>query len=96
MKAVYPSTALKTRQRETKALADGRIAYITENGDGAYAFMPEAVFVHYVADAVEGALYEARMHEALAQSKEDFAEGRCYDSFEGLLSAVDEKRAARG
>ncbi len=96
MKAIYPSTALKTRQREMKALADEQIVYITENGHGAYAFMSEAVLDRYVADAVEEALYEARMHEALAQSRADFEAGRIYDSLEGLLSAVEKKRASRG
>ena len=38
------------------------------------------------------ALYEARMAEALRESREDFAQGRLYSSRADLLAAVERKR----
>lgn len=94
MTAIYPSTALKNQQREIKALADKDVVHITENGRGKYAFMSEEVFGRKIADAVEEALYEERMKNALRQSREDFAQGRTYASRDALMEAVDKIRAA--
>lgn len=43
MPPIYPSTALKNRQREIKDLADTQMVYITENGRGKYIFASEQV-----------------------------------------------------
>lgn len=94
MPAIYSSTALKTNQRAIKDIADKEIVYITENGNGKYVFTSEGVLRKYVDDAVEQALYEQRMSEALRQSRADFAAGRCYASRADLLAAVERKRAA--
>lgn len=94
MPAIYPSTALKNQQREIKAIADNEIVYITENGRGKYAFMSQDVLQRKIDDAVEQALYEQRMNEALAQSRQDFDQGRCYSSREELLQAIEQKRNA--
>ncbi len=92
MPPIYPSTALKNQQREIKQLADTQIVYITENGRGKYIFMPENVLQKQIDNAVENALYEARMAEALRESREDFAQGRFYSSRVDLLAAVERKR----
>ena len=92
MPPIYPSTALKNQQREIKQLADTQIVYITENGRGKYVFMPENVLQKQIDNAVENALYEARMAEALRESREDFAQGRFYSSRVDLLAAVERKR----
>lgn len=92
MSAIYPSTALKNQQREIKAVADTQIVHITENGWGKYVFMSEDVFERAVSQAVEDALYESRLSEALASSRQDFEQGRFYSSREDLMSAVKEKR----
>lgn len=42
---------------------------------------------------MKNALYEARMTEALRESREDFAQGRFYSSRADLLAAVERKRA---
>ena len=94
MPAIYPSTALKNQQREIKSIADTEIVYITENGRGKYAFMSEDVLERTVADAVENALYEARLKSALTESREDFAQGRSYATREELMAGVAERRAA--
>ena len=94
MTPIFPSTALKNRQREIKAIADTEMVHITENGHGRYIFAAEEVVERTIAEAVEGALYEARMAGALRQSREDFAAGRAYASRDELLAAVAEKRAA--
>ena len=95
MTPIFPSTALKNRQREIKAIADREVVYITENGHGKYIFASEEVIEEKIKNAVEDALYEMRMLEALKQSREDFAEGRMYSSRDDLSSAVEAKRAAR-
>lgn len=93
MTAIFPSTALKNQQREIKHIADTQIVHITENGRGKYAFMSEEVFQQEIENAVEEALYEARMADALRESRQDFAEGRFYSSREDLLQAVESIRA---
>lgn len=93
MTAIFPSTALKNQQREIKHIADTQIVHITENGRGKYAFMSEEVFQQEIENAVEEALYEARMADALRESRQDFTEGRFYSSREDLLQAVESIRA---
>ncbi len=93
MPAIYPSTALKNQQREIKAIADNEVVYITENGRGKYAFMSQDVLQRQIEEAVEQALYEQRMREALDESRRDFEEGRYYSSREELLAAVEQKRS---
>lgn len=95
MPAIYPSTALKSQQREIKSLADHEIVYITENGRGKYVFTSEDVLRQKIEDTVESALYEQRMAQALRESRADFDEGRFYSSREDLLKAVADKRAGR-
>lgn len=92
MKPIYPSTALKNQQREIKAIADREPVYITENGRGKYVFMAESVYESRIKSAVEDALYERRLSDALDESRRDFQEGRSYSTREELLRAVAEKR----
>lgn len=93
MTAIFPSVALKNQQREIKAIADKEFVHITENGRGKYLFVAEDVFNDYVENAIEDALYEQRLIEALEQSRRDFAEGRYYTSHEEMWAAVERKRA---
>ena len=93
MTPIFPSTALENRQREIKAIADERIVHITENGHGKYVFTSEAVLERTIAEAVEDALYEARMADALRQSRADIAAGHIYASREELMDAIARKRA---
>ena len=94
MPAIYPSTALKNEQRAIKAIADKEIVYITENGRGKYLFMSQEVHDREIEDAVEGALYEFRMAEALRASRDDYAAGRCYLSRGGGRAGRGAKREA--
>ena len=93
MPAIYPSAALKNRQREIKAIADREPVYITESGAGKYVFLSEAVLETTIAEAVEKALYEARVDQALAKSREDCREGRFYSTRDDLMAAIERKRA---
>ena len=95
MTPIFPSTALKNQQREIKKLADTQLVYITENGRGKYVFTSQEVLDQIVADAVEDALYEKRLSDALAESRDDFENGRYYTSRENLMAAVNAKREAR-
>jgi PHD/YefM family antitoxin component YafN of YafNO toxin-antitoxin module len=94
MPAIYPSTALKNQQREIKARANEEIVYITENGWGKYVFMSEDVLEQTVNHAIEQALYEKRLTDALECSRKDFEEGKYYSSREELIKAVADKRKA--
>ena len=91
MTPIFPSTALKNQQREIKKLADTQLVYITENGRGKYVFTSHQI----IADAVEDALYEQRLSDALAESRDDFKNGQYYTSRESLMAAVNAKREAR-
>ncbi|MDO4798530.1 MAG: hypothetical protein Q4A01_11005 [Coriobacteriales bacterium] len=93
MPAIYPSVALKNKQREIKAIADVEPVYITENGRGKYVFLSEDVFKRAIDDAVEEALYEERMARALEESRKDFDEGRYYSTRDELMEAVKRKRS---
>lgn len=95
MAPIFPSTALKNQQREIKKLADTQLVYITENGRGKYVFTSQEVLDQIIADAVEDALYEQRLSDALAESRDDFENGRYYTSRENLMVAVNAKREAR-
>ncbi len=92
MPAIYPSVALRNRRREIKAIADTEIVYITENGRGKYAFMSEDVLRRTADQAVEEALYERRLHQALRESRSDFEVGRFYSTRKDLMAAVASKR----
>lgn len=94
MPAIYPSTALKNEQKAIKAIADEEIVYITENGRGKYLFMSQEVHDREIAEAVENALYEYRMAEALRESRSDYESGRYFASRDELRKAVAKKRAA--
>lgn len=95
MTPIFPSTALKNQQREIKKLADTQLVYIAENGRGKYVFTSQEVLDQIIADAVEDALYEQRLSDALAESRDDFENGRYYTSRESLMAAVNAKREAR-
>ena len=95
MTPIFPSTALKNQQREIKKLADTQLVYITENGRGKYVFTSQEVLDQIIADAVEDALCEQRLSDALAESRDDFENGRYYTSRENLMVAVNAKREAR-
>lgn len=53
MSAIYPSAALKNRQRAIEARADAQVAHITESGRDKYVFMSEEVFERVIDQAVE-------------------------------------------
>ena len=59
--SIYSSTALASRQREVKDVADRQVVYITENGNGAYVFCSEEIFDRELKQAREDARYEAEM-----------------------------------
>ena len=86
--------AYLNQQREIKSIADAEIVYITENGRGKYVFMSEDVLQKQIDEAVEEALYEQRLGDALRESRADFEAGRYYSSREDLMKAVASKRSA--
>ena len=94
MTTIYSSSALKTKQREVKDAALKDVVHITENGWRKYVFMSEDVLRRTVEQAVEDALYEKRLADALAESRADFEEGRCYASRDEMMAAVAKKREA--
>lgn len=91
--SIYSSTALATRQREVKNVADHQVVHITENGNGAYIFCSEEVFDCELRHAREEARYEAEMAFALRRGRRDIEEGRYTTD---VASFIDRVRRERG
>lgn len=96
MDKVYSSTALKERQSEVKAAAREGLVRITENGAGAFVFCSDEVFQREIDDAVERALYTARVEEAVLRGRAAAREGRTVEGIEAAQAEVARRRAARG
>ena len=90
--SIYSSTALASRQREVKDVADRQVVYITENGNGAYVFCSEEIFDRELKQAHEDARYEAEMEFALRRGKRDIEEGRFTTDVDGFVARIREKR----
>ncbi len=94
--SIYSSTALATRQREVKNVADRQVVYITENGSGAYIFCSEEVFDRELKQVREEARYEAELECVLRRGMRDVAEGRYTDDVDGFINRVRTKRGLNG
>ena len=86
--SIYSSTALATKQREVKNVADHQVVYITENGNGAYVFCSEEVFDRELKQAREEARYEAELRAALRQARQDLDEGRYTTDLKSFRESV--------
>lgn len=95
MDKVYSSTALKERQGEVKAAAREGLVRITENGSGAFVFCSDEVFQREIDDAVERALYAARVGEAVLRGRVAAREGRVVEGIEAARAEVAKRRNAR-
>lgn len=95
MDKVYSSTALKERQGEVKAAAREGLVRITENGSGAFVFCSDEVFQREIDDAVERALYTARVEEAVLRGRAAVREGRVVEGIEAARAEVAKRRNAR-
>lgn len=95
MDKVYSSTALKERQGEVKAAAREGLVRITENGSGAFVFCSDEVFQREIDDAVERALYTARVEEAVLRGRAAAREGRVVEGIEAARAEVAKRRNAR-
>ena len=95
MDKVYSSTALKERQGEVKAAAREGLVRITENGSGAFVFCSDEVFQREIDDAVERALYTARVEEAVLRGRAAVREGRVVEGIEAARADVAKRRNAR-
>ena len=80
-------SALASRQREVKDVADRQVVYITENGNGAYVFCSEEIFDRELKQAREDARYEAEMEFVLRRGKRDIEEGRFTTDVDGFVAA---------
>ncbi len=92
---IYSFAALKSKQREIKDRAAEEVVHITENGNAAYVFCSEEILAQEKARAVEEALYERRVLEALERSQADLEAGRVYHGIDAAKAEV-EKRFGRG
>ncbi|MEG1253593.1 MAG: hypothetical protein RSD25_01570 [Raoultibacter sp.] len=89
MEAIYPITALQKKQREVKAAAAKGIVRITEQGVGAYIFSSESAYAEALQKATAEAVFEARMHDALAEARADVAAGRIYTDAHAFFDEVE-------
>ena len=90
--SIYSSTALASRQREVKDVADRQVVYITENGHCADVFCSEEIFDRELKQAREDARYEAEMEFVLRRGKRDIEEGRFTTDVDGFVARIREKR----
>jgi hypothetical protein len=88
MEPIFPVSALQKNQREVKDAAKDNVVRITENGAAAYVFCSEVVFEKHVQQAVEDALYEARLDVALEQGNKDLQEGRYFTNLDEAYQAA--------
>ena len=93
MEAIFPITALQKRKKEVKAAADKGIVRITEQGVGAYVFSSEKAYEDSVRKAVADALYEARLHDAIAEARADVKAGRIYTDIDAFFDELDKEMA---
>lgn len=96
MDKVYSSTALKEKQSEVKAAAREGLVRITENGAGAFVFCSDEVFQREIDDAVERALYAARVEEAVLRGRRAVREGRVVEGIDAAKTAVAKRRGVYG
>ena len=90
--SIYSSTALATKQREVKNVADKQVVYITENGNGAYVFCSEEVFDRELRRAREEARYEAEMELVVSRGMRDIREGEFTTDVDGFVERVLNRR----
>lgn len=90
--SIYSSTALATRQREVKDVADKQVVYITENGNGAYVFCSEEVFDRELKRAREEARYEAEMELVVNRGIRDISDGAFTTDVAGFAERVLNQR----
>lgn len=90
--SIYSSTALASRQREVKDVADRQVVYITENGNGAYVFCSEEIFDRELQQAREEARYQAEMELILRRGRRDVAEGRFTTDVDAFTARIRAER----
>lgn len=90
--SIYSSTALATKQREVKDVAEKQVVYITENGNGAYIFCSEEVFDRELEHAREEARYEAEMRFVLREARQQLDEGRYTTDLAAFRKEMLERR----
>ena len=90
--SIYSSTALATKQREVKDVADKQVVYITENGNGAYVFCSEEVFDRELKRAREEARYEAEMDLVVNRGVRDIREGAFVTDVDAFAEHVLKRR----
>lgn len=91
--SIYSSTALATRQREVKNVADRQVVYITENGNGAYIFCSEDVFDRELKRTREEARYETEMEFVLHRGMRDLREENLTTDVRGFVDRIREGRS---
>ena len=93
MEEIYPVSALAKNQGAVKRAAQNGVVRITEHGAAAYVFCSEDVFNRRIQEAVEDALYEARLRMAIMQGRADIDAGRVYRSTETAREQVERRLA---
>lgn len=93
MEEIYPVSALVKNQSAVKKAARRGVVRITEHGAAAYIFCSEDVFNARVQEAVEDALYEARLRAVITQGRADIEAGQAYRGTEAAREEVERRLA---
>lgn len=94
MEPIYPITALQKKTAEVKAAAQEDVVRITENGAGAYIFATEEVYEQKIQEAVEEAVYIARIADAIERGRADIAAGRYIEGSDAAWAEIERRAAA--
>lgn len=95
MEAIFPITALAKEQQAVKDAARNDVVRITERGCSAWIFASEEAFDRRIEEAVENALYEARIEAIVMRGMKDYEEGRFVAGTETARAELEKMRLAR-
>ena len=91
MEPIYPITALQKKTAEVKSAADRGVVRITENGAGAYVFCSEAVFAKTIEDAINAAIEEVMIANAIERGRADLTAGRYIDGSDAAWAEIERR-----
>ena len=96
MEAIYPISALAKDQKTVKQAAREGLVRITEHGSAAFVFCSEEILEQRINEAVEEALFQARLQATIAQGRDDIASGRYIEGTENARREIEHRIARRG
>lgn len=95
MEPIFPITALSKDQAAVKEAARNNVVRITEHGSAAWIFTSEEMLEQKIRDAIDDAVYEARLAWIVERGHRDIAEDRYVIGTENAKKKIAEMRASQ-